>query len=165
MTGEKTFYEAVNIHIGLMIEFRKVMTNQIEFRFDPLTEEQTRTNPERAKRLKQAEGDIRLEEIISKSRETCVFCPEQIEEKTPKFPEADCKEGRIRIGETTVFPNLNPFGENHAVGTLSEGHFLDLDEFKADLLRDNLLATKNYILSVNPLCWTTSQEGDISPEL
>ncbi|NVM25672.1 MAG: hypothetical protein HWN70_07110 [Desulfobacterales bacterium] len=124
------------------------MTNQIEFRFDPLTEEQTRINPERAKRLKQAEGDIRLEEIISKSRETCVFCPEQIEGKTPKFPEAICKEGRIRIGETTVFPNLNPFGENHAVGTLSEGHFLDLDEFKADLLRDNLLATKNYILSV-----------------
>jgi len=60
---------------------------------------------------------------------------------------------------------LNPFGENHAVGTLSEGHFLDLDKFKPDLLRDNLLATKNYILSVNPLWLTTLQEGDISPEL
>jgi len=131
-----------------MIEFRKVTTGQIEYRFDPLTEEQSRINPQRARRLKQAESDIGLEEIIDKSRETCVFCPERIAENTPRFPEAICKEGRIRIGETVVFPNLNPFGENHAVGTLSEVHFLDLDEFKPHLLRDNLLATKHYILSV-----------------
>ena len=147
-----------------MIEFRKVITNHIEYRFDPLTGEQSRINPERAERLKQAESDIRLKEIIDKSKETCVFCPERIEENTPRFPEAICKEGRIRIGETVVFPNLNPFGENHAVGTLSEGHFLDLDEFRPHLLRDNLLATREYILSVNPLCWTTWQEADISPE-
>lgn len=131
-----------------MIEFRKVIKNQIEYRFDPLTEEQSRINPDRAKRVKQAESDIRLKEIINRSRETCVFCPEQIEEKTPKFPEAIHKDGRIRIGESVIFPNLNPFGENHAVGILSKGHFLDLDEFKVDLLRDNLRATKDYILSV-----------------
>jgi UDPglucose--hexose-1-phosphate uridylyltransferase len=131
-----------------MIEFRKVIKNQIEYRFDPLTEEQSRINPDRAKRVKQAETDIGLKEIINRSRETCVFCPEQIEEKTPKFPEAIYKEGRIRIGESVIFPNLNPFGENHAVGILSKGHFLDLDEFKVDLLRDNLRATKDYILSV-----------------
>jgi galactose-1-phosphate uridylyltransferase len=47
-----------------------------------------------------------------------------------------------------MFPNLNPFGENYAVGTLSEGHYLDLDEFSGDLLRDNLLASNDYILSV-----------------
>jgi len=131
-----------------MIEFRKVIKNQIEYRFDPLTEEQSRINPDRAKRVRQAEIDIGLKEIINRSRETCVFCPEQIAEKTPKFPEAIHKEGRIRIGESVVFPNLNPFGENHAVGILSKGHFLDLDEFNVDLLRDNLRATKDYILSV-----------------
>lgn len=131
-----------------MIGFRKVIRNRIEYRFDPLTHEQSRINPDRAKRLKQAESDIRLKEIIRESRATCVFCPEQIEEKTPPFPEAICKGGRIKIGETVIFPNLNPFGENHAVGTLSKGHYLDLDEFSVDLLRDNLLASKDYILSV-----------------
>jgi galactose-1-phosphate uridylyltransferase len=115
-----------------MIGFRKVIRNRIEYRCDPLTHEQTRINPDRAKRLKQAESDIRLKEIIRESRATCVFCPEQIEEKTPTFPEAICKGGRIKIGETVIFPNLNPFAENYAVGTLSEGHYLDLDEFKGD---------------------------------
>jgi len=70
-----------------MIEFRKVMRNQVEYRFDPLTEEQSRINPARARRFKQAESDISLKEVINKSREACVFCPEKIEDKTPKFPE------------------------------------------------------------------------------
>jgi galactose-1-phosphate uridylyltransferase len=129
------------------MEFRKVIRNQIEYRFDPVTEEQTRINPGRARRLKQSESDIGLKQIINQSRETCVFCPEQIEEKTPRFPEAICKGGRIKIGETVIFPNLHPFGENHAVGTLSKAHFLDLEEFEVYLLRDNLLASKEYIRS------------------
>jgi galactose-1-phosphate uridylyltransferase len=133
---------------GTMFELRKVLKDQIEYRFDPLTDDQSRINPARARRVKQGEIDAGLRAIIDKSRETCVFCPERIEEETPELPRPICKEGRIRVGEALVFPNLNPFGENHAVGTLCEAHFLDLNEFRVDLLRDNLLASKAYILSV-----------------
>ncbi|MBW2076462.1 MAG: hypothetical protein JRI71_02750 [Deltaproteobacteria bacterium] len=108
-----------------MVEFRKVVRDGIEYRFDPLTDEQTRINPARAKRLRQAESDVEWEGIID------------------------------RCGETVVFPNLNPFGENHAVATLSEAHFLDVDEFRVDLLRDNLLASREYILSV----WNNNKEA------
>jgi UDPglucose--hexose-1-phosphate uridylyltransferase len=131
-----------------MIALRKDVRNQVEYRFDPLTKEQSRMNPVRAKRIKQAESDLALEEVIRRSRNACVFCPEQIEEKTPTFPESINKDGRIRVGDTVIFPNLNPFGENHAVGTLSKEHFLDLNEFGVSLLHDNLLASNRYILSV-----------------
>ena len=83
------------------MKFKKVIKNQIEYRFDPLTLEQCRINPKRAKRVKQAESDVELSEVISKSRERCVFCLEQIEVKTPKFPEYISREGRIKR-ETTV---------------------------------------------------------------
>jgi galactose-1-phosphate uridylyltransferase len=132
-----------------MIEFQKVRKHGIEYRFDPLTGEQTRINPERARRLKQAESDVDLRHIIARSRETCVFCPQNLAEKTPTFPEPICPDGRMRKGETVVFPNLNPFGEHHAVGTLSEAHYLDLDEFPTELLRNNLLVSRDYILSVH----------------
>jgi UDPglucose--hexose-1-phosphate uridylyltransferase len=138
-----------------MVEFRKVIRDGIEYRFDPLTGEQTRINPARARRLKQAESDDEWEGIVERSRETCVFCPERVGHSTPTFPETVCPEGRIRRGETVVFPNLNPFGENHAVATLSEAHFLNLDEFRVDLLRDNLLASREYILSV----WKSNKEA------
>jgi len=131
------------------MEFRKVIRNQVEYRFDPLTQVQCRVNPERARRLKQAGSDSGLSEIITRSRETCPFCPENVEDKTPRFRREICQEGRIRLGETLIFPNLNPFGENHAVGIISQAHFLDLDEFSARMLEDNLVASKNYILTVH----------------
>jgi galactose-1-phosphate uridylyltransferase len=52
------------------------------------------------------------------------------------------------VGESLISPNLNPVGEHHAVGIISQAHFLDLDEFSVKMLRDNLAASKNYILSV-----------------
>ena len=131
------------------MEFRKIIKEGVEYRFDPLTLEQCRINPKRAKRVKQAESDVELSEVISKSRERCVFCLEQIEVKTPKFPEYISREGRIKRGETIIFPNLNPFSENHAVGIITTEHFFDLDEFKEEALRDNLVASKNYILAVH----------------
>jgi len=131
-----------------MIKFRKVVREGVEYRFNSLTNEQTRINPARAKRAKQVEGNIELSKIIEKSKAGCPFCPERIEEVTPKFPREICREGRIKKGDSTIFPNLNPFGEHHAVGTITKKHFLDLDEFTSEMLRDVLAATKEYILSV-----------------
>ncbi|MFB0559682.1 MAG: hypothetical protein ACETWM_00425 [Candidatus Lokiarchaeia archaeon] len=131
------------------IEFRTIIRNRVEYRFDPLTGEQSRINPERAKRIKQAEIDVEFSDIINKSSRTCPFCPESINEKTPKFPKELCEEGRIKVGESVIFPNLNPFGENHAVGTITHAHYLDLDEFQERMLRDNLTASIKYILKVS----------------
>ena len=130
------------------MEFRKLIRNQVEYRFDPLTHDQCRINPDRAKRVRQAGAQVDLSEIIARTRKTCPFCPERVEEKTPELPREICQEGRIKLGETLIFPNLNPVGENHAVGIISRAHFLALDEFSVEMLRDNLVASKSYILSV-----------------
>ncbi len=131
------------------MEFRKVIRNGVEYRFDPLTCDQCRINPDRARRVKQAGGEVDLGQIIAKTRETCPFCPKRVGEKTPRFPREICHEGRIKLGETLIFPNLNPIGENHAVGIVSQAHFLALGEFTVQMLQDNLVASKNYILSVS----------------
>ncbi|MBM3240063.1 hypothetical protein FJZ31_27575 [Candidatus Poribacteria bacterium] len=130
------------------MEFRQVIRNGIEYRFDSLMNEQCRINPPRAKRVKQAESGIGLDEIIQITKEGCVFCPQLIEEKTPEFPPDISPEGRIKIGETIIFPNLSPFGENHAVGIITTEHFLPLNEFSERQLMDNLVASINYIRRV-----------------
>ena len=133
-----------------MIEFRKLVRGQIEYRFDPLTNEQARLNPARARRVKQSGARVsQLDEIAQKSREICSFCPERIEKETPCFSKDICPGGRIKVGESLIFPNLHPFGEYHAVATMSKEHFLNPGEFSPQMIRDNLRATKNYILSVH----------------
>ena len=138
------------------MEFRRVIRDGIEYRFDSLTNEQCRINPQRAKRVKQvenpdkvgAESGIELDEIIQSSKEGCVFCPQLIEEKTPEFPPNISPEGRIKRGETIIFLNLNPFSENHAVGIITTEHFCPLDGFSEEQLTDNLVASINYIRRV-----------------
>ena len=120
----------------------------MEYQFDPLTQVQCRINPARAKRVKQTGDVVNLSGIIARTGETCPFCLERVEEKTPKLLQNVCQEGRIKLGETLIFPNLNPVGENHAVGIISRAHFPDLDAFSTRMLEDNLIASKKCILSV-----------------
>jgi len=120
---------------------------QIEYRFDPLITGQVRINPARARRMKQAEvGESELAQLIKRSKETCPFCPERAEKDTPYFPKDICEKERIRVGQSLVFPNLNPFGECHAIGILSKEHFLNLNEHSPQMIKDNLLAANSYTL-------------------
>lgn len=122
----------------------------VEYREDPLTASQSRINVARATRTKQAQGsETDLSGVIERSRRDCFFCPENIEQVTPKFPPQICPDGRIRIGECLLFPNLFPFAEYHAVATLTREHFLDLDEFTPEMILDNLRASKDYIVAVH----------------
>ncbi len=122
----------------------------VEYREDPLTGSQSRINVKRAGRARQAQrGEVDLSEMIERTRSGCFFCPENIERRTPKFPPRICPNGRIRRGESVVFPNLFPFAEYHAVATLTQRHFLDLDQFTPEMLVDNIMTSKEYIASVH----------------
>ncbi len=119
----------------------------IEYRSDPLTGIRSIINIERAGRLKQAEREEGWVDFIRGTKEGCFFCPENRERSTPLFPAEIWKEGRMR-NPVYVFPNLFPFAEYHAVATLTDRHFLDLDEFTPDLIVDSLSAFKQYIAAV-----------------
>jgi len=133
-----------------MIAFPKLIREKIEYRFDPLTNAQVRINPARARRLKQAAASAdELARLVKASRQTCPFCPERVEKDTPRFPQNIAEEGRIRVGESLIFPNRHPFGEGHAVGIISNEHFLNLDQFRPEMIENSLLAAGQYILSAH----------------
>lgn len=124
-------------------------TQVVEYREDPLTGSHSRVNVKRAGRVKQAQrSEVDLSQVVERTRRGCFFCPENIEQRTPKFPPQFCPEGRIERGECLLFPNLFPFAEYHAVGTLTREHFWDLDEFTPEMILDNLMASRQYITLV-----------------
>lgn len=54
------------------MKFERVLREGIEYRLDPLTGEQTRINPARAKRVKQAQGNGDWKKIIeNRERNVC----------------------------------------------------------------------------------------------
>ncbi len=117
----------------------------LEFRKDPLTGLWSRINVERTKRIKHSIEKVEIDQFIQQSRERCFFCPEKIENSTPRFV---FEEGRITYGEATAFPNLFPFGQYHAVVVLGKEHFVFPTEFPHKLIHDGFMVSIQFFKRV-----------------
>jgi galactose-1-phosphate uridylyltransferase len=107
-----------------------------EVRKDPLTEHKSRILPFRRRKLSERETSS---EVIEASRKGCPFCPDQILSLTPKFIPEIVPEGRIQKREASLFPNSFPYAQFNWVVVLSQEHFLNLDQFSIQILRDGFL--------------------------
>ena len=84
----------------------------------------------------------------------CPFCAERIDKVTPRIPTEITPAGRIRVGETVLFPNLVPYSKYAAVAAFTTRHWLNLRDFPPALIVDNLAASLDYMLAV------TKVDGD-----
>ncbi len=78
----------------------------------------------------------------------CPFCAERIEKATPRIAPEITPAGRIRLGDTVLFPNLVPYSKYAAVAVFTTRHWLDLCDFTPGLIADNLAASLDYIRAV-----------------
>lgn len=123
-------------------------TQAVERRKDPLLNRWCRINVERANRPKSKSGESSVPQLVESSAKTCPFCPERILTSTPKFPGGLLSDGRLRVGEAVVVPNLFAFAANHAVVVLTKEHFLPLDAFNPELILNGLKASIKYLAVV-----------------
>jgi galactose-1-phosphate uridylyltransferase len=141
----------------------------LERRFDPLTGFSTfivKGRFQYVKKLFRTDSQL-LEKLTKASKLNCPFCPERVEQTTPKFPEGVVSGGRIRVGGCVAFPNLYAhsdcsvvvvLGPRHlvypkelGVNTLTEGFQAGLEALKATYRANPELAygtiTMNYLPS------------------
>lgn len=118
----------------------------VEVRWDPLTGQSCRLLPE-ASLTPPAPQD--LDALAERSRSSCPFCEERIERETPRFSAEVCSEGRIRVGEALLFPNLVPYAKWNSVSVYSPArHRLRLEELTPTLIADNLTAQVGFARAV-----------------
>jgi UDPglucose--hexose-1-phosphate uridylyltransferase len=122
--------------------------HRLEIRKDPLLGDVSVYNPylKDKARLFFGESDPELiRRLREESEKTCFFCGEKVEKGTPRFTSDFLAEGRLRVGEAVLFPNLFSLGTHHPVVCLCKAHFLNLSEFHPDLLTDGLTATQKFL--------------------
>ena len=68
----------------------------------------------------------------------CIFCPENVLQKTPQFLNEISSEGRISVGGAIGFPNLYPAGTYGSIVVLSGDHFLNLNQFTSEIYEEAL---------------------------
>jgi UDPglucose--hexose-1-phosphate uridylyltransferase len=119
----------------------------VEARRDPLTGHSARILPA-GSFPPPARHD--LERLAAETREVCPFCAERIEEQTPRLPPEVWPEGRIRVGEAVLFPNLVPYAKWSSVSVYSaDRHNIPLSELTPLLVGDNLRAQREFARAVH----------------
>jgi galactose-1-phosphate uridylyltransferase len=118
----------------------------IEFRYDSLTMDMGILVKFRARQADKPD----ISQLVAKSLEMgCPFCPGAIEKATPRFIPPISPEGRIKVGEATVFPNAAPYVPYSAVTVVSPEHFVGLTDFTPKMLRDALTASQSYLKKIH----------------
>lgn len=121
------------------------MERHLEVRVDPLLGTSSRIVE--GVRLQTAEPDALLP--VQAPDPACPLCPERLDVVTPRLSPAIAPDGRLRVGETTLFPNLAPYSQYAAVAVFSPRHWLSLADFTPALLGDNLAAAIQYVRAVH----------------
>src|SRR4030043_2105156 len=68
----------------------------------------------------------------------CIFCPENVLQKTPQYLNEIPPEGRISFGGATGFPNLSPAGTYGSVVVLCRDHVLTPNQFTSEIYEEGL---------------------------
>ena len=114
----------------------EAISTDVEVRWDPLTGHSSRILPDRGL---MAPNDFDLEAFARENQPRCPFCPERIEQLTPRLTEEIDPAGRITRGEAVLFPNLHAYSSHSAVSVYSPRlHYLPLSQMTETLVRDNL---------------------------
>ncbi len=126
--------------------FERVRTT-VEVRWDPLTGQTSRLATGTRPLL--PPGDVDLEQLADQTRPTCPFCPERLEQATPKLPGELHPHGRIRRGQAVLFPNLFPYAQYSSVSVYAPSrHLLPLGQVTPRLVADNLATQVQFAQAV-----------------
>jgi len=139
-------FKKIRSQVRLMNPFKGHALDEIPFeiRFDPLTGETGRVFdlPFKAEKPNVADMVDRSKKIF------CPFCPAALEKSTPEFPKDLIPEGRIKVGDATLIPNLAPFEKHAGVAIFSQEHFLPMENLTPETMRDAFSASLLYLKRV-----------------
>jgi UDPglucose--hexose-1-phosphate uridylyltransferase len=120
---------------------------RVEVRWDPLTGHTARLVDAGAPLLPPSEFDLGA--FAEETRAGCFFCPERVEDVTPRIPPAVHPDGRIRRGRALLFPNILTYAQYSSVSIYGPDlHYLPLERMTARLVADNLATQVEYVRAV-----------------
>lgn len=120
-------------------------TNWLEVRFDPLLGTSSRI----AEGVVLSKAEEQALAPLQAPNPDCPFCPDRIRSVTPKMLREIHSDGRIKRGESILFPNLVPYSKYAAVAVFSSRHWLALKEFSPERVFDSLSVAIEYIRRVH----------------
>lgn len=140
-------FKKINDKMRFLNPFKDFSMDEIPFeiRYDPLTGQTTRVFNLPYKPIERPD----FKDHIEKSRGAmCPFCPESIDKSTPLYPKEIVPDGRVRVGEACLVPNLLPLDRYTGVCVITHKHFIAIEDFTPEIIKDAFTAALIFINKV-----------------
>ena len=129
-------------------------TQEITIRRDPLTGGQSAFNPVLEDKVAAFFGpsdQALIDRLAQESQARCFLCGDTWKLATPTYPKELVPEGRIRVGEAVLFPNLFPVAQVHAVIRVGDRHYVRLGDFEPAMILEALQASSKFVKALASL--------------
>lgn len=125
--------------------------HRVEVRKDPLLRDTSVYNPYLKDKAKaffgQNDGEL-IRKLAEDNAANCIFCGDNVRQKTARYPENVIPGGRLELGEAVLFANLFSLAPHHPVIVLSKAHFLRPVEITSSHLADGFSLARRYLKDV-----------------
>ena len=125
--------------------------HRVEVRKDPLLGDTSVYNPylkDKAKAFFGVNDPGLIGRLVEETAKNCIFCGENVRQRTARFTDDLVPGGRIEEGEAVLFANLFAIATHHPVIALSKAHFLKLSEFSPRMLADGFSAARTFLKDI-----------------
>ena len=143
----ETFYSRIILPSG------ETARRPIEVRTHPITGRTCRITYSRNEEREHGGQALPEPPPLAGQRSNCPFCLERMARATPKMIKPLCAKGRMVRGNSTLFPNLFPYGRYSAVSLFDDEHFVEIGTASLQSYVDSFLNCRDYlnqIISYDP---------------
>ncbi len=125
-----------------------IVKSKIEIRTNPVTGRTARIAFGRIHEKEAGISSLPPPPPDAKNTEACPFCEPQVYEKTPRLRYEISEKGRLKKGNSLLFPNLFPYGEYSAVSLFDNNHFVEIGKASLKSYKDCFINCADYLVRV-----------------
>ena len=147
-------FKRETFHALIILPNGDVVRRPIEIRTHPITGRTCRITYSRNEEHEHGTQFLPEPPPFAGQRDNCPFCRERLDGNTPKMVHPLCPQGRMIRGNSTLFPNLFPYGRYSAVSLFDDEHFVEIGTANLQSYTDSFLNCRDYlqrVLSHDPL--------------
>jgi len=124
--GEKLSFTRKIVWANFCNSAGEPLKRSIEIRTNPISFRTSRISGSRS--MEKETGTEALPHPPPEADNTscCPFCKAQLDTMTPRLNTDFFSAGRLRLGRSTLFPNLYPYGNYSAVSLIDDSHFVEI---------------------------------------
>ena len=125
-----------------------VVERPVEIRTHPITGRTCRITYSRGEEREPGGESLPAPPPFAADTAECPFCRARLFTHTPRLVPEFLPEGRLTRGDSTLFPNLFPYGRYSAVSLFDDDHFVEIGTARLPSYTDSFLNCRDYLLRV-----------------